>query len=271
LKQPHASIDKFTSAAMELNFADEVSQSISSQADDQPLKKAASDFLTRSVESRYSYHFSWLGRPVIQYPQDIIAFQEIVFAVKPDLIVETGVAHGGSLILSASLLAMLDLEDRENGREPVSRKVIGIDIDIRPHNKMAIDSHFLSRYIHLFEGSSVDQSIIAQVLEISAGYSKVLVCLDSNHTHDHVIQELYVYSPLVSLNSYCIVFDTIIENLPANSFLDRPWDHGNNPMTAVKEFLASNRQFVADDKIDSKLLISVAPNGYLRRCALAND
>jgi len=262
---------KFTSAAMELHFADEVSQSISSQADYQPLKKAASDFLLRSVETRYSYHFSWLGRPVIQYPQDIIAFQEIVFTVKPDLIIETGVAHGGSLILSASLLAMLDLEDHDKGREPVKRKVIGIDVEIRPHNKIAIDSHFLSRYIQLFEGSSVDQSIVSQVTDISAAYSKVLICLDSNHTHDHVIQELHAYSPLVSLNSYCIVFDTIIENLPPNSFLNRPWDHGNNPMTAVKEFLVNNSEFVADDKIDSKLLISVAPNGYLRRCVLANE
>ena len=228
------------------------------------IQKVSEEFLKLSIESKYSYNFKWLDRPIIQYPQDIVAFQEIVSSIKPDLIIETGIAHGGSLILSASLLCILDLLE---GKDPIEskRSVIGIDIDIRKHNKEAILKHPLSYKIKLIEGSSIDKNIIKEVKNISKKFNKVLVALDSNHSHKHVLSELEAYANLVSKDSYCIVFDTIIENLPKNSFPDRNWEVGNNAMTAVKEWLNSNPNFKIDKEIDKKLLISCAPNGYLKR------
>ncbi len=228
------------------------------------IQKVSDEFLKLSIESKYSYNFKWLDRPIIQYPQDIVAFQEIVSSIKPDLIIETGIAHGGSLILSASLLCILDLLEGKDPRES-KRSVIGIDIDIRKHNKEAILKHPLSYKIKLIEGSSIDQNIIKEVKNISKKFNKVLVALDSNHSHRHVLSELEAYANLVSKHSYCIVFDTIIENLPKNSFPDRNWEVGNNSMTAVKEWLNSNTNFKIDKEIDKKLLISCAPNGYLKR------
>ena len=226
------------------------------------IEKVSEDFLKLSIQSKYSYKFEWFGRPIIQYPQDIVAF-EIISTTKPDLIIETGIAHGGSLILSASLLCILDLLEGKDPRE--SRSVVGIDIDIRKHNKEAILKHPLSYKIKLIEGSSIDQNIIKEVKNISKNFDKVLVALDSNHSHKHVLSELEAYANLVTKDSYCIVFDTIIENLPKNSFPDRNWDVGNNSMTAVKEWLNSNPEFTIDKEIDKKLLISCAPNGYLKR------
>jgi cephalosporin hydroxylase len=212
----------------------------------------------------YTYKFKWLGRHIIQYPQDILAFQEIVAEIKPDLIVETGIAHGGSLALSASLLCLLDvMEGLEPRHSP--RKVVGIDIDIRPHNRKALDEHPLRFKMELIEGSSIDPAIIKQVRSHAGGAERVLVSLDSNHTHEHVLAELNAYADLVSVGSYCIVFDTAIEDLPAGSFPDRPWDVGNNPKTAVHEWLKKHPEFKIDKDIDNKLLISVAPDGYLKR------
>ena len=228
------------------------------------IEKISEDFLKLSIQSKYSYNFEWFGRPIIQYPQDIVAFQEIISSTKPDLIIETGIAHGGSLILSASLLCILDLLEGKDPRES-KRSVIGIDIDIRKHNKEATLNHPLSYKIKLIEGSSIDQNIIKEVENISKQYNRVLVALDSNHSHNHVLRELEAYANLVSKDSYCIVFDTIIENLPKNSFPNRNWDVGNNSMTAVKEWLNSNSNFTIDKEIDKKLLISCAPNGYLKR------
>ena len=228
------------------------------------IQKVSEEFLKLSIESKYSYNFKWLERPIIQYPQDIVAFQEIVSSIKPDLIIETGIAHGGSLILSASLLCILDLLEGKDPRES-KRSVIGIDIDIRKHNKEAILKHPLNYKIKLIEGSSTDQKIVKEVSNISNQFNTVLVALDSNHSHNHVLKELEAYANLVSIGSYCIVFDTIIENLPRNSFSDRNWDVGNNSMTAAKEWLNSNPNFKIDKEIDKKLLISCAPNGYLKR------
>lgn len=225
---------------------------------------AAADFLLQTIRERYSYNFAWLSRPIIQYPQDIVAFQEIVAKVSPDLIVETGIAHGGSLVLSASLLCLLDVMEGLDPRQS-SRKVVGVDIDIRSHNRKALDEHPLRFKMELIEGSSIDADIIAQVHSHAGGYEKVLVSLDSNHTHDHVLSELNAYADLVSLGSYCVVFDTVIEDLPAGSFPDRPWDVGNNPKTAVHEWLSVHQEFEVDKNIDDKLLISVAPDGYLKR------
>jgi cephalosporin hydroxylase len=219
---------------------------------------------------KYSYNFEWLGRPIIQYPQDMAAMQEIIWEVKPDLIIETGIAHGGSLIFSASMLALIDLceaiEEKKVLDPSVSkRKVLGLDIDIRPHNREAIEAHPLASRIQMIQGSSIAPEIVQQVREIAANHSKILVCLDSNHTHKHVLEELRAYAPLVSQGSYCVVFDTIVEDLPKEMFPDRPWGPGNNPKTAVWEYLKSHPEFEINKSIDHKLLISVAPDGFLKR------
>jgi len=229
--------------------------------------QAASNFLAESIKDRYSYQFSWFTRPIIQYPQDIVAFQEIVSSVKPDLIIETGIAHGGSLVLSASLLCLLDVMEGLDPRKS-PRKVVGVDIDIRPHNRKALEDHPLRFKMELIEGSAIEPAIINQVRGHAVGVEKILVSLDSNHTHDHVLAELNAYAGLASVGSYCIVFDTVVEDLPAGSFSDRPWDVGNNPKTAVHEWLKQHPEFEIDKEIDNKLLISVAPDGYLRRKAI---
>lgn len=211
-------------------------------------------FFLKTCEHRYSYNFSWLGRPVIQYPQDLIAVQEVIWNVKPDLIVETGIAHGGSLIFYASLLELIGGPG----------KVIGIDNDIRSHNRSAIEAHPLAARIVMVQGSSVDDAVARSVREVARDKQRVLVILDSNHTHAHVLRELNLYAPLVRAGSYVIVFDTAIEQMPADAFPHRPWGPGNNPHTAVQEFLSTNDRFVVDSTIDHKLLVSAAPGGYLR-------
>jgi cephalosporin hydroxylase len=221
---------------------------------DKQLQKISKSFLEESVRTKYSYNFSWMGRPIIQYPQDIIAMQEIIWNVKPDLIIETGIAHGGSLVFYASMLELL-------GGEGI---VLGIDIDIREHNLREIEKHPMFKRITMIEGSSVEESVIEKVCEYTQGKNRVLVCLDSLHTHDHVLRELESYSPLVTTGSYCVVFDTIVEDLPAEYSLDRPWGNGNNPKTAVWEFLKGNDRFVIDKEIENKLLITMCPDGYLK-------
>jgi cephalosporin hydroxylase len=203
---------------------------------------------------RYSYNFSWMGRPVIQYPQDLVAMQEILWEVQPDLIVETGVAHGGSLVYYASLLELIG--------KPA--KVLGIDIEIRPHNRAALEAHPMFRRIELLEGSSVSPEIIAQVRQRAAGAQRVLVVLDSNHSHDHVLKELELYSPLVRAGSYVVVFDTVVEDMDQELMGTRPWGKGDNAKTAVHEFLKNNPRFEIDHQIEDKLLLTVAPDGFLR-------
>jgi cephalosporin hydroxylase len=246
------------------------------------LLESAGRFLVESIRAAYSYNFEWLSRPIIQYPQDVVAMQQLIWEVRPDLIIETGIAHGGSVIMTASMLALLDYCDAvQAGRtlDPgaTRRRVLGIDIDIRPHNRAAIEAHPMAHRIDMIEGSSIAPEVVAQVLERAKGYSRIIVCLDSNHTHDHVLAELEAYAPLVSLDSYCVVFDTIIEKLPDDMFPDRSWGRGNNPLTAVQRFLSmvaagqtlaadgGTLQFQMDSRIDSTLLVSVAPHGYLRR------
>ena len=209
---------------------------------------------------KYTYHFKWLGRPIIQQPQDIIAMQELIWSVQPDLIIETGIAHGGSLIFYAS---MLELNAVCGGCQDA--EVLGIDIDIREHNRQAIESHPMFKRISMIEGSSIDPDTIPQVKAKAEGKQKILVCLDSNHTHDHVLAELEAYAPLTSVGSYCVVFDTIIEDSPDDMFSDRPWGKGNNPKTAVWEYLKTHPEFEINKTIQHKLLITVAPDGYLKR------
>ena len=243
-----------------MTFDDEVSARIRANGDNRPLKEIGRAFTAASVVPKYSYNFSWLGRPIIQYPQDIVAMQELIWSVQPDLIIETGIAHGGSLIFYASLL---ELNAACGG--PREAAVLGVDIDIRAHNRKAIEAHPLCKRISMIEGSSVAPEVVQQVQIAAQRKKRVLVCLDSNHTHDHVLAELQAYAPLTSVGSYCVVFDTLIEDLPAELYPDRPWGPGNNPRTAVREYLKSHPEFEIDKRVDHKLLISVAPDGYLKR------
>ena len=238
-----------------LAFIEERKDRIKKNGNNEVLKAAAKAFNNASNSAQYSYNFSWMGRPIIQYPQDMIAMQELIWEIKPDLIIETGIAHGGSLIYYASILELIGYGE-----------VLGIDIDIREHNKQEIEKHPMFKRIQMIQGSSIDDKIVQEVAKFASGKQKIMVCLDSNHTHDHVLNVMNMYSPFVSKNSYLVVFDTIVEDLPENYFgQNRHWGIGNNPKTAVQEFLENNKDFTIDSSIDNKLLISVAPSGYLKR------
>lgn len=263
-------------------FDDERNTRVAGYEDDSRLLTAARGFLLETIRAQYSYNFDWLSRPIIQYPQDIVAIQELIWLVKPDLIIETGIAHGGSLILSASVLAMLDYCDAVERGETLdpratNRRVLGVDIDIRAHNRAAVEAHPLSHLIEMLQGSSVAPELVAQVQAIARRYQRVLVILDSNHTHHHVLAELEAYAPLTSKGSYCCVFDTVVEDLPKEMYLDRSWGPGDNPKTAVREYLrrltegdqraadGSSLHFSVDKALEQKLLLTVAPDGYLKR------
>lgn len=251
-------------------FMAERNTTIERYGSDLQLRANSKNWLSQSMQKRYVYNFDWLGRPIIQYPQDMVAMQELVWSTRPDLIIEMGIAHGGSLVLSASLLALLDMCDAvENGTmldpSKSNRKVLGVDIDIRQHNREAIEAHPLNSRIMMIEGSSLDERVINQVQQITSDYQRVMVCLDSNHTHDHVLTELENYAHLVTKGSYCVVFDTFVEDLDVDIFPDRPWGPGDNPKTAVWKYLEAHPEFEIDKSIDNKLLISVAPDGFLRR------
>ena len=249
---------------------------------DASLRKNSIAWICDTARHKYSYNFSSLGRQIIQYPQDMVAIQELIWQINPDLIVETGIAHGGSLILSASMLALRDYSDAVEAGQVLNpkasrRRVLGLDIDIRAHNRAAIEAHPLAHKIGMIQGSSIAPEIVTQVYEYAKGYMRILVILDSNHTHDHVLAELEAYAPLTSKGSYCVVFDTIVEDMPADMFPNRPWGPGNNPKTAVLEYLKRLKEegrkaidgealnFEIDRLIENKLLITVAPGGYLKR------
>lgn len=241
-------------------FKAECERNMQQQASDTAFVSSGADFLAQSVAHKYSYNFEWLGLPIIQYPQDIVAMQQLVWQVKPELIIETGIARGGSLVFYASLL---ELNALCGG--PAHARVLGIDIDIRAHNRAAIEQHPLARRIDMLQGSSIDPATIAQVAARAAGAGTVMVLLDSNHTHEHVLAELRAYAPLVSHGSYCVVFDTLIEDMPADAYPDRPWGKGDNPKTAVWQYLQENTDFAIEHSMDQRLLISVAPSGYLKK------
>ncbi|MEW6183471.1 MAG: cephalosporin hydroxylase family protein [Bacillota bacterium] len=236
-------------------FYAEVRKNIQALGKDLVLQVFSNIWLRETSRYKYSYNFSWLGRPIIQLPQDMVAMQELIWRVQPDLIIETGIAHGGSLIFYASMLELI-------GKDGM---VLGIDIDIRNHNRTEIEKHSMSKRITMIEGSSIDNRVLQQVSDLAKGKEKVIVALDSNHTHDHVFKELELYSPFVTKDSYLVVFDTLVEDMPEDFFPDRPWGKGNNPKTAVKQFLQNNDCFEIDKEIEQKLLITVAPDGYLKR------
>ena len=252
------------------DFSDEVLKNIDLIAKDKDFLGLSNIWIRESIRHKYAHNFTWLGRPILQVPQDIYAIQELIWKIKPDLIIETGIAHGGSLIMSASMLALLDYCEAAaqgaalNPRES-RRRVLGIDIEIRPHNRAAIEAHPMAHLIEMIEGSSIDPDIIEQVKEIAKDYKNILVFLDSTHIHDHVLAELKAYAPLTSVGSYCVVWDTGIEDLPAEFYTDRPWGKGNNPKTAVYEYLRSTDCFEIDESFNHKLLITASPDGFLRR------
>lgn len=241
-------------------FNQETNDRLINNSNNKELIESANAFMKSSTEPQYSYNFSWLGRPIIQYPQDIVAMQELIFSIQPDLIIETGIAHGGSLVFMSS---MLELNASCGG--PIDAEILGIDIDIRQHNREAIEAHPMFKRISMIEGSSIDPEIIEHVKAKTINKKRILVSLDSNHTHDHALAELEAYAPMTSVGSYCVVFDTIVEDLPEDTYPNRPWGPGNNPKTAVWEYLKSHSEFEIDKQIDHKLLISVAPDGYLKR------
>lgn len=263
-------------------FAKYVDNNITKMREDREFLGLSNIWIQKSIRHNYAQNFMWLGRPVVQVPQDIYAYQELIWAVKPDLVIETGVAHGGSLILTASMLALLDYcEAVEKGESfnprKSNRRVIGIDIDIRAHNRFAIEHHPMHHLVQMIEGSSVEQPTIDKVMVAVDGYSRIFVSLDSNHTHDHVLAELEAYAPLTSQGSYCIVWDTGVEDLPPDFCMDRPWGKGNNPKTAVYEYMrrietekrvgidGNNLAFEIDKTIETKLMITAAPDGFLKR------
>ncbi|MFM9910515.1 MAG: cephalosporin hydroxylase family protein [Chitinophagaceae bacterium] len=235
-------------------YKEECKKRIALQGKNQKLLEASGKFIEETILAGYSYNFTWMGRPIIQYPQDMVAMQEIIWEVQPDLIIETGIAHGGSVIYYASILELIG-----------KGEVLGIDIDIREHNRIEIERHPMSKRIKMLQGSAISEQIIEQVKPFAAGKNKVMVCLDSNHTHAHVLKELELYAPFVTVGSYLVAFDTIVEDLPAGLYTDRPWSVGDNPKTAVYEFLKGSEDFIINHEIDNKLLVSVAPSGYLKR------
>lgn len=237
-------------------FFNEVNDNIVRQGNDDILKKKAREFLIDTSSTNYSYNFTWLGRPIIQFPQDMIAMQELIWAIQPDLVIETGIAHGGSLILYSSILELIG-----KGGE-----VLGIDIEIREHNRIAIEEHPMYKNITMIEGNAIGEEVVNKVKDFikEKGKKNIMVVLDSNHTHEHVAKELEIYADFVTKNNYIIVFDTVIEDVPETFFPNRPWGKGDNPKTAVWEFLKKNDRFEIDKKIEDKILITVAPDGYLK-------
>ena len=235
-------------------FREDVRANVEGLMSDADVQALSRIWVREITPHKYAYNFTWLGRPIIQFPQDMIALQEIVWHVKPEVIVETGIAHGGSLVYSASLLTLLGGD----------RFVVGVDVDIRAHNRREIEAHPMAARIRMIEGSSVDDTVAAAVRDHCRGKGGVLVILDSHHTHAHVLRELQLYGPLVTRGSYLIVLDTLIEDMPAEFFAGRPWGKGNNPKTAVHEFLAGTKRFEIDTAIPAQLLLTTAPDGYLR-------
>jgi len=237
-------------------FFEERNADIARMGEDDELRKRSLDWMVLADQYKYTYNFTWMGRPIIKFPADIIIQQELMWQLKPDLIIETGIAHGGSIVFSASMMEMMGIDG----------EVVGVDIDIRDHNRELIESHPMYKRITMYEGSSVDPAIVEKVKDHARGKKCVMVILDSLHTHDHVLAELRAYAPLVTIGSYCILPDTFIEFFPPGYFShNRPWDVGNNPYTAMKFYLAESDEFEIEKQLTSKAMITETIDGYLRR------
>jgi cephalosporin hydroxylase len=218
------------------------------------IKKRAMDLLVDANNYMYSHQFTWLDVPVIQLPQDLFVTQEILFKTKPDLFIETGIAWGGSVLFHAGILELIG-----NGH------LIAIDRVLPDKIKEEIAKHPFSKRITLIEGDSTDPSVLKKVSELVHGNKKVGAFLDSNHEHFHVLNELRAYGPMVTSGQYLTVYATAIEFLPEPRVKNRPWGHGNNPLTAMHEYLKENKNFSIDTQFENKLLSSFAPNGRLIR------
>ena len=237
-------------------FQDERASDIASMGADEELRRKSIDWMLHADKYKYTYNYSWMGRPIIKYPNDMVVQQELMWQLKPDLIIETGIAHGGSLIFSASMMEMMGIDG----------EVVGVDIDIRSHNRKEIESHPMMKRITMFEGGSTDPAIFEQVKAKCEGKKCVMVVLDSLHSHQHVYDELQLYPDLVTLGSYLLLPDTFIELFPKGYYSDtRPWDVGDNPMTAMRKFLSEDDRFEIDEAIDNKLMITEGIKGYLKR------
>ena len=235
-------------------FENRNSRMIKKMSNDKSLNNLSKKLISDSSKYEYSYHFKWLGLPIIQLPQDVLVMQELIWKIKPDVIIETGIARGGSLIFYASMLKLLG----------TTGFVIGVDIDIRSHNKKTLERHPFYNRIKLIQGSSIGTKTIRNVKKLIKNKKKILVVLDSNHSHDHVLQELNLYAPFVKKGSYVVVFDSIVQDMPSSFVKKRPWGIDNNPKTAIWEFLKTNQRFKIDKDIENKLLITYAPDGYLK-------
>ena len=220
---------------------------------DRKLLQESKTWTNHVFDYEYVYHFRWMGRPIIQLPQDMIAVQELIWKIKPDLIIESGIARGGSLIFYASILELIG-----------HGKIIGIDVDIRKHNKKKIENHKLFKRITMLQGSSIDNKVFEKIKKNTKNKKKIMVFLDSNHSEEHVLMELEKFSEFVKKGSYLIVFDTMMEDMAKHHFHNRSWGHGNNPRTAVWKFLKNNKRFKIDKTIQEKLLVTSCPDGYLK-------
>lgn len=236
-------------------FKKERADAIAEMAQDDALKQRSLEWMIHSDRYKYTYNFTWLGRPIIKFPSDIVVMQEIIWDVKPDLIIETGIAHGGSAIFSASMMELLGGDGR----------VVAVDVDIRAHNRAEIEKHPLKRRIDLLEGDSTSPEILAHIRRLAEGRKTVMVFLDSLHSHAHVLKELDLYAGFVTLGSYLVLPDTFIEHFPKGYFANRPWDVGDNPLTALREFMSRDNRFELDTARANKLLITEAADGYLKR------
>jgi cephalosporin hydroxylase len=237
-------------------FFAERAADIEAMGKDEELRRKSIDWMQHADRYKYTYNFTWMGRPIIKFPADMVIQQELMWRLKPDLIIETGIAHGGSIIFSASMMEMMGIEG----------EVVGIDIDIRAHNRALIESHPMMKRITLYEGSSTSPEIVEKVKKHLAGKKCVMVVLDSLHSHAHVYDELKLYAPMVTKDSYCILPDTFIEFFPKGYYSStRPWDVGDNPYTAMKQYLSETDLFEIDKSLTAKAMITETIDGYLKR------
>ena len=238
----------------DLDFQEWRKKLLASQSKDIQFKDSSSNWMQLAVDNKYSYQFDWLGVPIIQMPEDLILFQDIVYKTQPDLIIETGVARGGSVVFWASIQKLCGI----NG------KVLGVDIDIRQYARNAIINSNFKDEIYLIEGSSVEDQVVSQVKNYVLQHKKIMVVLDSNHTHEHVLSELEIYSKFVTKDCFMLVLDTVIDDL--NIDPDRSWGPGSSPKSAVKEFMLKNSaEFTREQSYEDRALLSVAPYGYWRK------
>ena len=237
-----------------LEFNKEKATYASQLSHDDNLAGLAREFVVESDKCGYAYQWSWCDLPILQLPQDVIATQEIIFKCKPSVIIETGIAWGGGVALYATLMDLYG-----------GRKIFGIDLNLADSVMDSVKSVGFKTEIELIRGSSVDPSIVSHILECLLPEDRVMVLLDSNHTHEHVLAELRHYGPIVTKGQYAIVSDTIVELIPEQSHRPRSWGHGNNPMTAMRQYLRETSDYEIDAAIDDRLVISYSPSGYLRK------